>query len=125
MDSKTRINMNKTKQTISMIGYRPTYLESMKIKYIGQVFDLTNCSVVREVMAGHWTLDELHSIARQVRPEQYGATLPYLRKTYDTKKSIDRIVREGNSLYSKTMLGIDEPEEPTTWEIIPVNKTSK
>ena len=49
--------MNKTELTIGMIGYRPTMLESMKISFIGEVFDLTNCAVMRELIYGHWTLD--------------------------------------------------------------------
>jgi hypothetical protein len=90
--------MKKTEQTIGMIRYRPTILESMKISYIAEVFGLNNCNVLRELMTGHWTLDELHAIAHKTSPEYYGFTLPYLKKAFDPVKSIDAIVKDGVDL---------------------------
>jgi len=75
--------MNKTELTISIIGYRPTMLKSMKISFIGEVFDLTNCAVMRELIYGHWTLDELHALARKTNRDLDGITLPFLRKAFD------------------------------------------
>lgn len=93
-------------------------LESMKISYIGGVFDLNSCAVLRELMTGHWTLDELHAIARKTSPNHMGATLPYLKKAYDTNKSIDAIVIDGHREYAKDILGMTEPEEISEWEFI-------
>ena len=94
-----------------MIGYRPTKLESMKISYIGTIFELNNCAVIREILNQHWTLDELNSLAHKTSPNDYGATLPYLKKVYAPNKSIDDIVRDGDRLYAKEMHGIDESNE--------------
>jgi len=98
-----------------MIGYRPTVLESKKISHIARVFDLKNCSVLRELMTGRWTLDELFAIARKTSPGHYGFTLPYLKKTFDPAKSIDTIVKDGERLYVQDMLGRKEHDE---WEFI-------
>lgn len=117
--------MNKTELTIGMIGYRPTMLESMKISFIGEVFDLTNCAVMRELIYGHWTLDELHALARRTNRDYKGLTLPYLKKAFDPGKSVEKILTDGNKLYRHEILGIDEHEELTIWEFIPDNKTIK
>lgn len=104
-------------QKIGIIEYRPTMQESIMISNIGEVSDLNNCAVIREIMNGHWTLDELYSIARKTNPKQYGATLPYLKQAYDPKQSINKIVNDGNKLYSKNILGIDENEDLTAFEL--------
>ena len=117
--------MNKTELTIGMIGYRPTMLESMKISFIGEVFDLTNCAVMRELIYGHWTLDELHALARRTNRDYKGLTLPYLKKAFDPKKSVEKILIDGNRLYRYEILAFDEHEDPTVWEFIPDNKIIK
>jgi hypothetical protein len=117
--------MNKTELTIGMIGYRPTMLESMKISFIGEVFGLTNCAVMRELIYGHWTLDELHALARRTCRDHKGLTLPFLKKAFDPKKSVEKILRDANRLYRSEILGFDEHEEPIIWEFIPDNKTNK
>jgi|GEM_PF-1265384 len=122
---ETRNRMKETEQKISMISFRPTLLESIKISFIGEAFDLNNCSVLRELLTGYWTLDDLYAIARNPNSEQYGAELPYLKSAYYPSKSIERIVKEGTRMYSKDMLGIIETEEETIWEFIPDNKTNK
>jgi hypothetical protein len=103
--------MKRNEKKIVMIGYRPTKLESMKISHIGKIFNLKSCGVIRELLTGHWTLDELNSLAHKTSPNDYGATLSYLKKVYAPNKSIDDIVRDGDRLYAKEMLGIDESEE--------------
>src|SRR5512145_206030 len=117
--------MTKKEQSIAMIGYRPSMLESMKISLIGEVFDLNSCAVLREIMTGHWTLDELHAIARKSNPVHMGAILPYLKEAYDMKKNADEIVKDGNRAYAKDILGIDEPEEFTEWEFITKENNEK
>jgi len=117
--------MNKTELTISMIGYRPTMLESMMISFIGEVYDLTHCAVMRELIYGHWTLEELHALARRTNRDYKGLTLHYLKKAFDPKKSVEKILLDGNRLYRYEILGLDEHEEPTVWEFIPDNKTIK
>ena len=107
--------MKRNENRIGMIGYRPTILEKMKISYIGKIFDLNSCGVLRELLTGHLTLDELHALARKTSPDLYGVTLPYLKKVYAPGKGIDDIVRDGDRLYAKEMLGINEPED---WESI-------
>ena len=113
--------MKRNERKIGMIGYRPTILEKMRISYIGKIFDLNSCAVLRELLTGHWTLDELHTIARKTSPDLYGATLPYLKKVNAPGKSIDDIVRDGDRLYAKEMLGINEPGE---WELIEDEKNN-
>lgn len=110
------------KKSKKMIGFRPTMLESKKITHIARVFDLNYCSVLRELMTGRWTLDELYAIARKTDPGHYGLTLPYLKKTYDPIKSIDTILKDGERLYVQDMLGIKEQDE---WEFIKDKKTNK
>ena len=100
--------MKKKEQIIGMIGYRPTVLESKKISHIAKVFDLNNCDVLRELMTGHWILDELYSIARKTSPGHNGFTLSYLKKAFDPMKSIDTNVKNGERLYVQDMLGINE-----------------
>ncbi len=117
--------MNKAEQKISMIGYRPKLLESIKISFIGSVFELNNCAVMREILTEHWTLDELYAIAQNTTLENCGAVLPYLKSAYNPCKSIVRIVKEGTRMYSKDIYGIDETDEETTWEFIPDNKITK
>jgi len=117
--------MNKTELTIGMIGYRPTMLESMKITFIGEVFGLTYCAVMRELIYGHWTLDELHALARQTNRDLDGITLPFLRKAFDPGISTEKVINDGIRLYNKEILGIEEPDEPRFWEFIPDNKTIK
>ena len=107
--------MIRNEKEILMIGYRPTKLEWMKISYICKIFELNNCAVIREILNQHWTLDELNSLAHKTSPNNYGATLPYLKKVYAQDKSIEDIVRDGDKLYAKEMLGIDESEE---WELL-------
>jgi len=107
--------MKRNEKRIDMIGFRPSLLESLKIAYIGKIFDLNRCAVLRELLNGHWTLDELHALAHKTSPDIYGATLPYLKKVYAHGKGIDDIVRDGDRLYAKEMLGINEPED---WEFI-------
>ncbi len=103
--------MKRTEKTISMIGYRPTMLESMKISYISEIFGLNSCAVLRELLTGHWTLDELHALARKTSPNLHSTILTYLKKVYAPNKSIDDIVRDGERLHAKEMLGINEHEE--------------
>ena len=117
--------MNKTELTIGMIGYRPTMLESMKISFIGEAFDLTNCAVMRELIYGHWTLDELHALARRTNRDYKGLPLPFLKRAFDPKKSVEKILKDGNRLYRFDILGLEEHEEPTMWEFIPDNNTIK
>ena len=102
--------MKRTEQKIGMVGYRPTLLESMKINYIGAVFNLNNTAVLRELIYGHWTLDDLNAIAHKVDPEFSGSSLVYVRKAYNQNKSIDGVVKGGEKFYRKEILGIDEPD---------------
>jgi hypothetical protein len=107
--------MKNNEQTIRMIGYRPTLLESMKISYISEVFDLNSCELLRELITWHWTLDELNAIAHKINPNQRSTILPYLKRVYSHKKSIEDIIKDGERLYSIEMLGIDESGD---WEFI-------
>ena len=107
--------MKKDKQKIGMVGYRPNLLESMKINYIGEVFNLNNTTVLRELIYGHWTLDDMNAIAHKVDPEFSGSSLVYMLRAYNQNKSIDGIILGGKKLYRKEILGVDEPDE---WEIL-------
>jgi hypothetical protein len=111
--------MKTNEKSNGMIGFRPSLLESMKISYIGATFHLNRGEVLRELMNGEWTLDKLHAIAHKTSSEQHGATLPYLRKAYNPKKSINKIVKDGNRMYTKNTLGIVETEKSTICEFAP------
>ncbi len=110
--------MNRTVPAKVMIGYRPTLLESMKIEVIGEVFKLTNCAVIRELLSGHWTLDELYAIARKIGETNGAQILLYLRKAYSTKKSVEKIVEDAQILYTRNIQGIIDRDENTIWEFI-------
>lgn len=112
------INMNKTQITIGMIGYRPTMRESIMISYIGEVFDLNNCAVIRELISGHLTIDDLYTIAGKTSPNQLRAILPYIKQVCDPRISIDSIVKEANMQFAKDILGFEDPNDRTIWEFI-------
>ena len=111
MEDKLCSEMKAIEQSIGMLGYRPTLLGSMKISYIVEVFGLNNCAVIREILRGHRTLDELHSLARKTSPDRHGVTLPYLAKAFAPNKSIEIIIKDGDRLYTKGILGISEIDD--------------
>ena len=72
--------MNKTKSKIGRIGYTPTKMESDLIIDISNVFHLSYCDVLRLVLKGHWTLDEMNTFAHNVRPKDIHCTYSLLAK---------------------------------------------
>lgn len=107
MHIKNLKNMNKTELTIGRIGFRPTKTESAKMLYICKIYSMNRCDLVRLLLYGHWTLDELYTFLQKITPKNIYCPISYLGQVYDPDKSIDSILKEGEKLFLEKYFGVD------------------
>ena len=84
--------MNNQDQLSSIIGFRPSLPESMKITYIGLKFELNKTEVIRELLTGQWTLNELYSIATKINSREGPFMLSYIKAVYTPSMSVEDVV---------------------------------
>ena len=93
--------MNQNDQISSIIGFRPSLPESMKITFIGLKFKLSKSEVVSELITGHWTLNELYSIATKINSREGPFMLSYIKAVYTPSMSVEDVVDGGYKLYAE------------------------
>jgi hypothetical protein len=103
--------MNQQDQISSIIGFRPSLAESMKITFIGLKFELSKSEVIRELLTGQWTLNELYSIATRIKSREGPLMLPYIKAVYTPSMSVEDVVDASYKLYADEILDLKNLEE--------------
>jgi hypothetical protein len=110
--------MNQQDQISSIIGFRPSLAESLKIDYIGKKFELNKSEVIRELMKSQWTLNELYLIATKINSREGSFILPYIKAIYTPSMTIEEIVNSSYKLYADEILDLKNLEETIISKII-------
>ena len=110
--------MNQQDQISSIIGFRPSLPESMKITFIGLKFKLSKSEVIRELLTGQWTLNELYSIATKIISREGQSMLPYIKAVYTPSTNVDDVVDATYKLYADEILDLKSLEESIVSKII-------
>jgi len=103
--------MNQQEQISSIIGFKPSLPESMKITFIGLKFKLNKSEVIRELLTGQWTLNELYSITTKINSREGPLMLPYIKAVYTPSMSVEDIVDASYKLYADEILDLKSLEE--------------
>jgi hypothetical protein len=103
--------MNQQDQISSIIGFRPSLSESMKITFIGLKFELSKSEVIRELITGQWTLNALYSIATKINSREGQSMLPYIKAVYTPSMNVDDVVGATYKLYADEILDLESLEE--------------
>ncbi len=103
--------MNQEDQISVIIGFRPSLPESMKITFIGLKFKLSKSEVIRELLTGQWTLNELYSITTRINSREGPFMLPYIKAVYTPSMSVEDIVYASYKLYADEILDLKSLEE--------------
>ena len=103
--------MNQQDQISSIIGFRPSLPESMKITFIGLKFKLSKSEVIRELLTGQWTLNELYSITTKINSREGPLMLPYIKAVFTPSMSVEDIVYASYKLYADEILDLKSLEE--------------
>ena len=110
--------MNNQDQLSSIIGFRPSLPESMKITFIGLKFELNKTEVIRELITGQWTLNELYSIATKINSREGPFMLSYIKAVYTPSMSVEDVVDASYKLYADEILDLKNLEESIVSKII-------
>jgi len=110
--------MNQQDQISSIIGFRPSLPESMKITFIGLKFELNKTEVIRELITGQWTLNELYSIATKINTREGPFMLPYIKAVHIPSMSVEDVVDGSYKLYADEILDFKNLEESIVSKII-------
>lgn len=110
--------MNQQDHISSIIGFRPSLAESLKITYIGKKFKLNKSEVIRELITGQWTLNELYTIATKINSREGPFILPYIKAVYAPTMTIEDIVSNSYKLYADEILDFKSIEESIVSKII-------
>lgn len=110
--------MNNQDQLSSIIGFRPSLPESMKITFIGLKFELNQTEVIRELITGQWTLNELYSIATKINSREGPFMLSYIKAVYTPSMSVEDVVDASYKLYADEILDLKNLEESIVSKII-------
>ena len=110
--------MNQQDQISSIIGFRPSLPESMKIKFIGIKFKLSKSEVIRELIIGQWTLNELYSIATKINSREGPFMLSCIKAVYTPSMSVEDVVDGSYKLYADEILDLKNLEESIVSKII-------
>lgn len=103
--------MNQEDQISVIIGFRPSLPESMKITFIGLKFKLSKSEVIRELLTGQWTLNELYLIATKINSREGPLMLPYIKAVFTPSMSVEDIVYASYKLYADEILDLKSLEE--------------
>ena len=103
--------MNQNDQLSSIIGFRPSLPESMKITFIGLKFKLSKSEVIRELLTGQWTLNELYSIATKINSREGPLMLPYIKAVYSPSMSVKDVIDGSYKLYADEIFDLKSLEE--------------
>ncbi len=110
--------MNQQDQVSSIIGFKPSLPESMKIMLIGLKFEISKTEVIRELITGQWTLNELYSIATKINSREGPFMLPYIKAVYILSMSVEDVVDGSYKLYADENLDLKNLEESIVSKII-------
>lgn len=110
--------MNRQDQISSIIGFRPSLVESMKITFIGLKFELGKSEVIRELISGQWTLNELYSIATKINSREGPIMLSYIKAVCNPSMSVKDVVDASYKLYADEVLDLKNLEESIVSKII-------
>ena len=103
--------MNQEDQISVIIGFRPSLPESMKITFIGLKFKLSKSEVIRELLTGQWTLNELYLFATKINSREGPLMLPYIKAVFTPSMSVEDIVYASYKLYADEILDLKSLEE--------------
>ena len=110
--------MNQEDQISVIIGFRPSLPESMKITFIGLKFKLSKSEVIRELLTGQWTLNELYSITTRINSREGPFMLPYIKAVHIPSMSVEDVVDGSYKLYADEILDLKSLEESIVSKII-------
>ena len=110
--------MNQQDQISSIIGFRPSVPESMKIMFIGLKFEISKAEVIRELITGQWTLNDLYSIATKINSREGPFMLPYIKAVYIPSMKVEDVVDGSYKLYADEILDLKNLEESIVSKII-------
>lgn len=115
--------MTEKEQSVHMIGFRPPLVEYLRITFVAYKFEFTKSAVVRELIDGNWTLNELYNIARKTNPGKCQGLYPYIKATYCPTKSAEDILQDAYVLYTNEISDLEKVEDAVIRNIMQ-SKTS-